>query len=275
MAEQPKQVNGNATLTKRYSTATVKAKILDTDQLNHMGLDMSQWRCKDLANFKFFKESAIDSCDVRNLNCVSPSTSDSSVITSTPSSPLPLKGFARLRSRFLKMSCSGSNTVKRSNSINTPSNQSKNSSEEFQSQTFVSTNLVTKVTKTDKYCQEKRGGKVKPSSEKQRRNYRESKFRNDGFSLTGHEDIVCFDNIVTSTSNKITANQSENSGGWLSFIHFSQGDANNIAKKDEVVRMSKLQTCNSCGKQFGTAGFKIHQSRCVQVRFNSFNSSQI
>lgn len=264
MAEQNKQVNGNATLTKRYSTATVKAKILDTDQLNHMGLDMSQWRCKDLANFKFFKESAIDSFDARNSNCVSPSTSDSTAsvisVASNPSSPLPLKGFARLRSRLLNMGCSGSNTVKRANSINTPSNNdlSKGSdSEEFRSQTLVSTNPVTKINA--------KGGRTKPlASEKQRRNYKESKSQDYGSSFTGHEDIDRFDDIIT------PANQLENSAGWLSFIHFSQGDKNNIVKKPEAGRSSKLQTCNSCGNQFGTAGFKIHQSRCLQVRFNSF-----
>lgn len=281
MAEQHKQIVNNATLTKRYSTATVKAKILDTERLNHMGLDMSQWRCKDLANFQFFKESAIDTCDGRNLNCVSPSTSDSAAsvisVTSNPSSPLPLKGFARLRSRLLNMGCSGSNTVKRTNSINTSSNnyQSKSSNgEEFQSQTPVPNNVVTK--NYSEMRQEKKGGKAKSNftSEKPKRNYRESKFEDNKSSLTGHEDVDRFDNIIASTSNKTNENQSDNSVGWLSFIHFSQGDANNIVNKAETQRMNKLHKCHSCGKQFGTAGFKIHQSRCIQVKFDFTHREQ-
>ncbi len=54
---------------KRFKTATVKAKILDTDRLNHIGLDMSEWRCKDLAKIKYLKKSTTISlsnfCDVK------------------------------------------------------------------------------------------------------------------------------------------------------------------------------------------------------------------
>lgn len=52
---------------KRFRTATVRAKILDTDQLTHIGLDMSEWRCKDLSKLKYLKATLFptlgNSCD--------------------------------------------------------------------------------------------------------------------------------------------------------------------------------------------------------------------
>lgn len=66
MAEETSRFNV-CLQTKRFKTATVKAKILDTDRLNHIGLDMSEWRCKDLAKIKYLKKSTSmflsNSCD--------------------------------------------------------------------------------------------------------------------------------------------------------------------------------------------------------------------
>ncbi|KAK4027873.1 zinc finger protein 474 [Daphnia magna] len=40
---------------KRFKTATVRAKILDIKKLGNIGLDMSELRCKDLENIKCFR----------------------------------------------------------------------------------------------------------------------------------------------------------------------------------------------------------------------------
>ncbi|KAI9562935.1 hypothetical protein GHT06_010391 [Daphnia sinensis] len=40
---------------KRFKTATVRAKILDIKKLVNIGLDMSELRCKDLENIKCFR----------------------------------------------------------------------------------------------------------------------------------------------------------------------------------------------------------------------------
>ena len=66
------------------------------------------------------------------------------------------------------------------------------------------------------------------------------------------------------TKNKVSQSKSN---GWLYFVECpEENTVKKITNKKEILPVQRFQKCNICGNSFGTAGFKIHQPRCSQVR---------
>lgn len=267
---------------KRYNTATVKAKILDTDQLSYIGLDMSELRCKDLANFEYFKEPKYDLFVDNNVNYLNVGAETVGTPVKTISaatkltSSLPMK-FARLRSQILNVGCSGfcSNI-----NLNRKNGQQKNglSTERLQTQASIDSKRNKSMMGTEKYFEmyDKSLGRedeihnVPVFPKKKERNQKNVKY--EKHNVARYINPGELDNMSSSeTSNlndKKVANQPANSFKWLSFVRFSNEDLTKNAEEEIEqlrFRQKRLHQCKFCGKEFGTAGIQVHQSRCEKV----------
>ena len=271
MGEEYNQVRNICPQTKRFRTATVKAKILNTERLSHIGLDMSELRCKDLANFQCCKTSqplelSKDCCHFPNnqSGCSQIKNQDnyfgsvlvrSNISTIASTNAELSEGFEdRPRNHIGRFE----NVVGLKTSIHKPfremareTNQhflTNHSSKKFASRFLNFQPKLRQTSNSDTDIEDK----SEQSSD----------------VTTNSQRII---NKSTWKSNKdfddLRIAPPSNSNDWLYFVAFStEKPMTKFTKKKEIAPRERFQKCDSCGNSFGTAGFKIHQPRCSQVR---------
>ncbi|XP_046447734.1 uncharacterized protein LOC124196632 isoform X2 [Daphnia pulex] len=229
MGEEYNPVRNICSQTKRFRTATVKAKILNTERLSNIGLDMSELRCKDLANFQ---------C------CIG-------------SRPLNSKGFEDRSTRnhvgrFSNVvSLTTSNhKASRVREITREISQhflANDSSKKFASRFPNFQTKITQISNIDTDIEEKSERSSDGTTNSHRINKSTWKLNKD--------------------FNDTPSDSQSNLNGWLYFVECSTDiPMTKFAKKKEIAPRELFQKCEICGNSFGTAGFKIHQPRCSQTK---------
>ena len=310
MAEETSRFGNVCLQTKRFKTATVKAKILDTERLNHIGLDMSEWRCKDLAKIKYlnkatirtFNSSTDDSKNRPHHQEVRQPDSSSSSVSAMSSSQSGVqlssnKSFGLKYSASMDLPNNNKPTNKMLNGLPCTSCQIPGGLiERFHSHAIISNKIPKKCNNPKRNNNESPPLDTKPEETTVKQSYfarfvkfgmglqRRSKHGSTSSLTEGNRSNVNIFDDTKSTTNPVIRTppptskskqtdakprkERESSSGWLSFIEY-QNDGPNVDVINEAegrrALRQRLRKCNLCGNQFGTAGFKIHQPRCIQV----------
>ena len=273
MGEESNQVMNIRSQTKRFRTATVRAKILNTERLNHIGLDMSEVRSKDLVNFRYCKgtypidlsQSFYDSSASYNqpeCSQIQNQDYDSSMLLCNSKRSNVCKNpqlLQRSEDRFRNpadLPTLVSLTVRNQKPSLTEENAretnqhflAKQSTKKFVSRFFNF--QMEQTSNSDMNLKEK---------SEQPGNFTKNSFRIYDSTKKSNKDL----NDIQ-TKNKVSQSKSN---GWLYFVECpEENTVKKITNKKEILPVQRFQKCNICGNSFGTAGFKIHQPRCSQVR---------
>ena len=280
-------------LQKRSDTAKVRAKFLDTEHLSHIGLDMSQWRCKDLVKLNYYREPTIQMAVERFSSGLTESSERNSELEVDRISNSSLNW---LRFRFSSQKPSKSKILsvekaskekdeKRLTPIVTQSSLKKDSDNFYLSNKSKKTmnpnaDKIVSSSKNKSYglsfstefCRYDRDRETELAS---------SNLNSNSYAIDAKPKLKSrFNTISTSSFGSLQSlNHEENRGkiGWVSFIDLSATAPCNSVDFDELSKphQSRFETCNFCGNQFGTAGFKIHSLRCPKVRSFHFVSIAI
>lgn len=297
----------DSTFHKRCDTAKVRAKFLDTDHLNHIGLDMSQWRCKDLVKLNYFREPSMkfdDDCSSSDLSVTSKSSSDLEleIIPNATKGSVTNKSWNWLRFRF---SNNESNHQSRRASVD-KSTKGKGAKNE---QRIAPVDNVRASTRKDGVFNYSRQNKSKSMVDFNRVemdsppiDYRyampftslsskraQNAFINNGCDseataspfnkcsnryaervTKSKKKAACFDDTSASSFDYMGSVNEElgnRKTGGMFFIEISTRESPTVKSPQSEVKIPqrRYETCNYCGNQFGTAGFKIHILRCTKV----------
>lgn len=236
---------------ERARTAVVRPTILDTDRLNEMGVDMSQWRCKDIVRPEVFilphvlqhsrahhSMSKKDNGRLAALPCIA-------VAPVAPSTPCK--------------SCQRSGGIPER--FHTHANQrdepAKRASEPEPKSCLGRLRMTLSWPKN--------GHRVFGSHKS-----KEHHSSNEIYSRT--EKLVC---LRDSRSMEVISPAPSTSSSESCTSSFSRQSLPKVYPKKPTYRKSSYTnqpflTCQLCGRQFGSASIKIHQPQCYQVTLFRF-----
>jgi hypothetical protein len=274
MGEESNPVGNICPQTKRFRTATVRAKILNTERLNYIGLDMTELRCKDLANIKCCKGSQPLNLS-KNVCCDSPNNQSGcfhirnqdyfgSVFSSNKNGngckkPHFLQGLEDRHSNDEDLSANHVSLTMCNHKHSTIGENARESNQHFlakQSTKKFASRFLNFQMESLQIGNSDTNLEGKP---KEPGHFTKNCLPSYGSTRKSNED---FNDIQTNI--KVFEAKSN---GWLFFIECpDENPMIQFKNEKEITPCQRFQKCNICGNSYGTAGFKIHQPRCSQVR---------